>query len=185
MNTNMGSPRNTLNYTVTCSATKLFCLCNRLSGNLLGCSIIIFLTSWVVVETQKHAHSLIGQNPCWHCETQRDRDHTNMGSPRNTLNYTVTCSATKLFAAIQGMNTWCQSKCNLKQVGSARKEFSGRANLWNIVCWSNIHTNSYTAFWRKYFSATRDINWWSYFWVDMPMVMNMRMFLCFNYDPWR
>ena len=50
------------------------CLCNRLSGNLLGCSIIIFLTSWVVVETQKHAHSLIGQNPCWHCETQRDRD---------------------------------------------------------------------------------------------------------------
>ena len=31
--------------------------------------------------------------------------NTNMGSPRNTLKYTVKCSATKLFAAIQGMNT--------------------------------------------------------------------------------
>ena len=41
--------------------------------------------------------------------------NTNMGSPRNILNYTVKCFATKLFAAIQGMNTWCQSKCNLKQ----------------------------------------------------------------------
>jgi len=38
------------------------CLCNRLFGNLPGCSIIIFLTSWVVVETQKHAHLLTGQN---------------------------------------------------------------------------------------------------------------------------
>ena len=50
------------------------CLCNRLSGNLPGCSIIIFLTAWGVVETQKHAHSLIGQNPCWHCETHRGCD---------------------------------------------------------------------------------------------------------------
>ena len=41
--------------------------------------------------------------------------NTNMGSPRNTLNYTVKCSTTKLFAAIQGKNTWCQSKCSLKE----------------------------------------------------------------------
>ena len=26
------------------------------------------------VETQKHAHLLTGQNPCWHCETHPDRD---------------------------------------------------------------------------------------------------------------
>ena len=41
--------------------------------------------------------------------------NTNMGSPRNTLKYTVKCSDSKLFAAMQGMNTWCQSKCSLKQ----------------------------------------------------------------------
>jgi hypothetical protein len=63
-----------------------------------------------------------------------------MGSPRNTLNYTVKCFATKeqtvemflvdwistlvdlppfegniCLPAMQGMNTWCQSKCNVKQ----------------------------------------------------------------------
>jgi hypothetical protein len=26
------------------------------------------------VETQKHAHLLTAQNPCWHCETHLDRD---------------------------------------------------------------------------------------------------------------
>jgi hypothetical protein len=41
--------------------------------------------------------------------------NTSTGSPRNALNYTVKCSATKLFAAMQGMNTWCQSKCSLEQ----------------------------------------------------------------------
>jgi hypothetical protein len=41
--------------------------------------------------------------------------NTSTGSPRNTLNYTVKCSVTKLFAAMQGMNTWCQSKCSLEQ----------------------------------------------------------------------
>ena len=50
------------------------CLCSRLFGNLPGCSIIIFLTSCVVVEAHKHAYSLIGQNPSWHCETHRHCD---------------------------------------------------------------------------------------------------------------
>ena len=50
------------------------CLYNRLFGNLPGCSIIIFLASWVVVETQRHAHLLTGQNPCWLCETHYDLD---------------------------------------------------------------------------------------------------------------
>jgi hypothetical protein len=35
--------------------------------------------------------------------------NTNMGSPRNTFNYTVKCSATKLFAATQGIS-WLKHK---------------------------------------------------------------------------
>jgi hypothetical protein len=91
------------------------CLCNRLSGNLLGCSIIIFLTSWVVVETQKHAHSLIGQNPCWHCETQRDRDpdmsawlksNSDHGRGQETLNKLEKCTIMFIFLFItMGIST--------------------------------------------------------------------------------
>ena len=70
--------------------------------------------------------------------------------------------------------SWSWYEC-MVPFGIARKQFSGRANRWHIVYWSNIPTNSYTAFWGKYFSATREINWWSYYWVDMPMAMNRSM----------